>query len=69
MKSWAQTMQDLGANSGVIAIQSSNKVQIHNAEKLGWRKIGAVIFITTKIFNYAFVSIGIRKSWLKRIKP
>jgi ribosomal protein S18 acetylase RimI-like enzyme len=61
-------IQSNGASYGFSAIQSSNKIQIRNVEKLGRIKIGTVIFIKTKISNWAFVSIGIRKNRLKRIK-
>ncbi len=47
------------------AVNGTNKIQIHNCEKLGNRFVGSITFIKSKFFNKAFVSKGIHKAGLK----
>ncbi|GAH01323.1 unnamed protein product, partial [marine sediment metagenome] len=47
------------------AVNSTNQIQIHNLEKIGWKLVGSIIFLKTKISNTVFISRKISKFGLK----
>jgi len=46
------------------ATNSTNKIQLHNYEKLGGKFIGSVTFLQSRFFNTAIISRGIKRAGL-----
>lgn len=60
-----RTLNECGALIAFSAVNSSNKIQLHNYKKLGGSLVGSVTFIKTSFFNKVFISKGIYKAGLK----
>lgn len=60
-----RALNKCGAGIAFGAVNSANKVQLHNYNKMGWTAIGSVTFIKTSFFDKVFISKSIYKTGLK----
>lgn len=60
-----RALNKCGAGIAFGAVNSTNKVQLHNYNKMGGTAVGSVTFIKTSFFDTAFISKSIYKTGLK----
>lgn len=60
-------LKQAGVTDVYSAVNSTNHIQIHNSEKVGWKRIGSIHFLKTKLFNRYWISRNVHRSKLELI--